>query len=126
MFREMFLVTGLQKIKQKNAAACPAEKVLQMAVQGGAEAMGLYDCNELRIGKKADLIVIDMHMPNMQPVNNIVKNIVYSGSKENVALTMVAGKVLYERGMFLTVSDPERVYRDAAAIIARMRGTLGR
>ena len=39
---------------------------------------------------------------------------------------MVAGKVLYERGTFLTVPDPERVYRDAAAVIARMRGTLGR
>lgn len=113
MFREMFLVTGLQKIKQKNAAACPAEKVLQMAVQGGAEAMGLYDCNELRVGKKADLIVIDMHMPNMQPVNNIIKNIVYSGSKINIKMTMVNGEILYENGKFFIGEEPENIYRKA-------------
>lgn len=113
MFREMFLVTGLQKIRQKNAAACPAEKVLQMAVQGGAEAMGLYDCNELKAGKKADLIVIDMHMPNMQPVNNIVKNIVYSGSKINIKMTMVNGRILYENGKFFIGEEPEDIYRKA-------------
>ena len=88
--------------------------------------MYLNHCDALEAGKQADLVMIDLHRPNMQPENHILKNIVYSGSKENVALTMVAGKVLYERGTFLTVSDPERVYRDAAAVIARMRGTLGR
>lgn len=117
MFREMFLVTGLQKIRQKNAAACPAEKVLQMAVQGGAEAMGLYDCNELKAGKKADLIVIDMHMPNMQPVNNIVKNIVYSGSKINIKMTMVNGRILYENGQFFIGEEPEDIYRKANGFV---------
>lgn len=125
MFREMFLVTGLQKLRH-GADACDALSVLRMACVGGAHAMYLNHCDALEAGKQADLVMIDLHRPNMQPENHILKNIVYSGSKENVALTMVAGKVLYERGTFLTVPDPERVYRDAAAVIARMRGTLGR
>lgn len=37
----------------------------------------------------------------MQPINNIIKNIVYSGSKENVKLTMINGKILYENGEFI-------------------------
>ena len=81
MFREMFLVTGLS------------------------------NCDSLTVGKQADLVVLDLHRPNMQPLNGIVKNIVYSGSKENVALTMVNGRILYEKGEFFIGEDPEELYR---------------
>ena len=94
MFREMYLVTVLQKLAGNDAAACPADEVLKMAVTGGAGAMGLNDCDVIAAGKQADLIVIDLNEPNMQPLNNIVKNIVYSVYKKNVKLTMIAGKNL--------------------------------
>lgn len=112
MFREMFLVTGLAKLREQNAAACPAEAVLKMATAGGAAAMGLKDCDCIAEGKQADLIVIDLHQPNMQPEHNLVKNLVYSGSKQNVLLTMVAGRILYENGQFFTGEDPEQIYEE--------------
>lgn len=112
MFREMFLVTGLAKLREQNAAACPAEAVLKMATVGGAAAMGLKDCDCIAEGKQADLIVIDLHQPNMQPEHNLVKNLVYSGSKQNVLLTMVAGRILYENGQFFTGEDPEQIYEE--------------
>ncbi|MGN0596235.1 MAG: amidohydrolase family protein [Ruminiclostridium sp.] len=111
MFREMFLVTGLQKIAEKDAAACSAEDVLYMATVGGARAMGLADCDVLAKGKKADIILIDLMQPNMQPLNNIVKNIVYSGSKINVKMTMVNGRILYENGIFNVGESVENIYR---------------
>lgn len=110
MFREMFLVTALQKILTSDAAACPAEDVLYMAACGGAKAMRLDECDCLAMGKKADLIMLDLHQPNMQPLNNIVKNIVYSGSKQNVKLTMINGKILYENGVFNIDDDVEEIY----------------
>lgn len=119
MFREMFLVTGLAKLKGQDAAAVPAEAVLSMAVCGGASAMGFTDCDCLAEGKLADLIMIDLHQPNMQPLNNIAKNIVYSGSKQNVKLTMVNGKILYEDGRFDIGVEPETVYDKANEIIQR-------
>lgn len=120
MFREMFLVTGLAKLKEKNAAAVPADCVLQMAAQTGARAMGLYDADCLAEGKLADLIMLDLHQPNMQPLNHIVKNIVYSGSKQNVKMTMVNGRILYENGQFYVGEEPEEIYRRANAVIARL------
>lgn len=120
MFREMFLVTGLAKLRDKDAAAVPAEKVLQMAVQGGARAMYLKECDCLAEGKLADIILIDLHQPNMQPMNNIVKNLVYSGSKQNVKMTMVNGQILYEDGKFYIGEQPEVIYRKANEIIASM------
>jgi 5-methylthioadenosine/S-adenosylhomocysteine deaminase len=121
MFREMFLMTGLAKLREMDAATVPAEEVLYAATCGGAHAMSLEDCDSLEVGKKADLILIDLFQPNMQPENNIVKNIVYSGSKQNVKLTMVNGKVLYESGKFDIGFDPKEIYTKANGIIGRMK-----
>ncbi len=113
MFREMYLVTALAKYREADASAVDANEVLRMACVGGARAMGLNDCDGIAVGKKADLIVIDLNRPNMRPINNITKNIVYSGSKENVRLTMVNGAVLYENGEFYIGEDAERIYAEA-------------
>ncbi len=121
MFREMFLTTALQKLKNNDAAACPAAEVLKAATVGSAHAMGLDDCDVLAKGKQADLIVIDLKQPNMQPLNSIANNIVYSGSKQNVALTMCAGKVLYENGRFNINADPNEIYAKANEIINSMQ-----
>ena len=120
-FREMFLTTALQKISCDDVAVMDANHVLHMATVGGALAMGLTDCDTLAVGKKADLIVIDLMQPNMQPINNLMKNIVYSGSKLNVKLTMVNGKVLYEEGRFYIGTEAEEVYAHANEIIAAKR-----
>lgn len=119
-FREMFLVTGLQKLR-RGAEAADAASVLAMACRNGAYACGFDDCDCLAPGRQADLILIDLNQPNMQPLNHIENNIVYSGSKQNVALTMVAGKVLYERGEFFIGDDPARIYAKAADIVRRIR-----
>ncbi len=116
MFREMFLVTGLAKIREKDASAVDAVEVLKMATVNGARAMGLARADVLAAGKLADLIMIDLNQPNMHPVHNIPKNLVYSGSKQNVAMTMIAGKILYEKGTFYTRDDPEEIYRKAEEI----------
>lgn len=121
MFREMFLVTALQKLREENAAAMDAGAVLQMATAGGAKTLGLPDCDVLAPGKLADLIRIDLHQPNMQPLNHIANNLVYSGSKQNVRLTMVNGRILYEDGRFDIGAAPEEIYARANEIIGRMR-----
>ena len=120
MFREMFLVTGLAKIKTKNAAAVDGMQVLKMATVGGAKAMGLNNADVLAPGKDADIVMIDLHQPEMQPLNNIAKNIAYSGSKRDVAMTMVHGRILYENGEFFTGDDPEEIYAEANRIVERL------
>ena len=122
MFREMFLVTGLAKLKEKDASAVPAMEVLKMATVNGACAMGLTDADILAEGKLADIIMIDLNQPNMQPLNNISKNLVYSGSKQNVIMTMVGGRILYERGEFFLHDRSEDIYQKASSIKMRIMG----
>lgn len=120
MFREMYLASCMQKLSLMDAAAGKAEDMLTMACVGGAHAMGLADCDDIAPGKKADLCVIDLHRPNMQPLLNIPKNLVYSGSKENVRLTMVNGRVLYENGQFFIGEEPEEIYRQVNSLCRSM------
>ena len=113
MFREMFLVTGLQKAVCDDPEAVPAREVLKMATVNGAYACGLPECDSIAPGKKADLILIDLNQPNMQPIRNLDKNLVYSGSKSNVKMTMIGGKVLYQDGEFYLDSSKEEIFAKA-------------
>ena len=120
MFREMFLVSGLTKLKEQDASSLEAMEVLRMATVNGAKAMRLNRADTLTKGKLADIVMIDMHQPNMQPVHNIPANLVYSGSKSNVLMTMVGGKILYRNGEFNIGENPESIYRKCNAIVQRM------
>lgn len=124
MFREMFLVTGLAKLREKNASAVDALEVLKMATKNGAKAMLLNDSDVLAEGKQADMIMIDLFQPNMQPFNDIARNIVFSGSKQNVKMTMVAGKILYEDGKYNIGVDPYEVYAEATKIMDRLKASV--
>ncbi len=112
-FREMYLAAMLQRLRCMDAAAVPATAILEAATVGSARAMGLHDCDVLAVGKQADLIAIDMTMPNLQPLHDPVRNLVYSGGKQNVAMTVCAGKILYEKGCCTPISDMEALYAEA-------------
>lgn len=113
MFREMYLACVLQKLRREDAAACPAGHILYAACSGGARAMGLPDCDSLAPGKFADLAVIDLSRPSMRPILSPANNLVYSGSKDCVRLTMIAGRVVYEDGRFNVGESAERILAEA-------------
>ncbi|MDY0345207.1 MAG: amidohydrolase [Bacilli bacterium] len=120
-FREMFLVTGLSKLKTMDPTSLDGYQVLKMATVGGAKAMGLDGSDTLEVGKLADIIMIDLNRPNMQPLNNIEKNIVYSGSKENIKMTMINGHILYEDGKFFLNEPIEDIYKRAQEVTDRIK-----
>lgn len=121
MFKEMFLAAVLSKLQDNNANSLSASQVLYMATAAGALAMGLYDSDNIAVGKKADLIMIDIHQPNMQPSNNIIGNIVYSASKQNVIMTMVNGKILYEHGKYNIGITAQEVYDELKVLLSKIR-----
>ena len=121
MFREMYLASTLQKVTNKDASCMDGYDVLKMATVNGAHALGLNDCDVLEEGKKADIIMIDLKNPAMQPINNVVKNIVYAGSKDCVQMTMINGKVLYHNHKFFIGEEIENIYQKAAEITERLR-----
>ena len=122
MFREMYLVSALQKVTNKDPRVMDGFEVLKMATINGAHALGLNDSDVLDVGKYADIIMIDLKNPAMQPINNIAKNIVYSGSKDCVKMTMINGKILYYNHEFFVDQDVNKIIKKANEITKRLKG----
>lgn len=114
MFREVYLGTVLQKAVLCDPAVMPAGEMLKAALSGGAAAMGI-NCGRIEKGCAADLVVIDLDQPNMQPAANIPESLVYSASSRNVMLTMIGGRVLYKNGEYFIGEAPEEIFRKTAA-----------
>lgn len=120
MFKEMYLAASLQRLQTKKANCIPAFEYIKMATVNSARAMGLKDADVLDVNKLADIIMIDLYKPNMQPLNNIITNLVYAGSKDNVIMTMINGKILYENGKYNIKESIEDIYKAADAANERL------
>lgn len=121
MFREMYLASLLQKVDKRDPLETPAQMILDMATRGGAAALHDPDIGSLAVGKKADFIALDLTTPNLQPVHNIVSNIVYAASGMENRLTVVEGEILYHDGDFKTLDYP-RLCHEMKAIRDWARG----
>ena len=111
------------KIAVDDPTAVTPEEVIRAATLGGAKAQGRGDCGVLKEGNRADLIVMDLSVPNMHPVHNMVNNIVYSASGSDILMTMINGKVVYENGDYCTI-DIERVLFEAVTATKNILGRL--
>ena len=124
MFKEMYLAATLQKVVNNDAKCIPAFEILKMATVNASKVMGLDKADVLDVNKYADLIMIDLAKPNMQPINNIITNLVYAGSKDNVKLTMINGRILYEDGHYYVGEDVEEIYQKAQETTSRLEKEL--
>ena len=120
MFKEMHLLVSFNRLQSKDDKFIPAFEFLKMATVNGAKAMGLNDADVLDVNKLADIIMIDLNRPNMQPLNNIVTNLVYAGSKDNIKMTMINGQILYEDGKFSIKESVEDIYKEAQKATERL------
>lgn len=110
MIEEIKLFALLQKVRQNNPAVITPKEALYAATKAGAIAQGRHDCGALKVGNRADLIVLDRKEPYWTPVHNLINNLVYSASGTDVCLTMADGKILYQDGNFPTI-DVEKLAR---------------
>ena len=112
MIREMSFMSLLHKGAHGDASLVSAQETFRMATVGGAKALGLEGVTgEIREGLQADLVVLDLDKPWLRPHNDLIASICYSMNGSEVELTMVAGKVLYEKGGFTTIDAEETVRR---------------
>lgn len=105
LFGAMDIGTKLQKLVSGDSAAFRAEQALVAATIGGAQALGLDELvGSLEVGKRADLILVDLDFPHLQPVHDLVSQLVYATQGCEVSTTVCEGKVLMERGRFTTLN----------------------
>jgi len=102
----------LQKGILHDASVVNALETLKMATKNGAKALHLNKVGMLKKGYKADLIMLDTNTPNLTPLNNLYSAVVYSCGAQNVILTMVNGKILYENGKYFIGKEIKDILKD--------------
>ena len=107
-FEEMKVFALLGKYKSMNPARMEAKEVLMSATVEGAKSQGRENCGSLKVGNKADLIAVDISSPNMNPRGDLLGNLVYSASGNDIRMTMVDGEVLYKDEEYYTL-DIEKI-----------------
>lgn len=113
MIRDMRLAAYLAKLREGDAAAAPAEMMLEMATINGARAMGLGDqVGSIEVGKRADLIVVNMDAPHLTPAWDPVSTIVYAATGDDVDTVMIDGRLVMQGRKVLTL-DEEAILEDA-------------
>ena len=113
IFRSMWLAVLLPRDARIDPSVTVAEDGLEMATLNGARVAGWGgEVGALEPGMKGDVIIVDIHRPDMYPAINIIQNLVYSANGGCVTHTIVDGKVLMD-DRELTMIDEERVLRMA-------------
>jgi 5-methylthioadenosine/S-adenosylhomocysteine deaminase len=113
LFFEMKAASWFQKLKYEDAAVLSAHDVLTMATQNGADILGLgKEVGSLTVGKKADLILMDMNKLHFTPSHEIANLLVYAATGQDVDTVIIDGEIVM-RGRELRTIDEEKVMANA-------------
>jgi 5-methylthioadenosine/S-adenosylhomocysteine deaminase len=108
LFEEMKTCALLQKITTRDASALPAHEVLEFATINAARALGLdKEIGSLEVGKRGDVIIVDMQKPHLKPMSNPISHLVYAARGSDVSTVIVDGKVIMHEGSFRTLDVAE-------------------
>jgi 5-methylthioadenosine/S-adenosylhomocysteine deaminase len=121
LFKEMDTAAKLSKVRTLDPVNMGAATVLRMATFWGAKVLSLEkEIGTIEVGKKADIITIDLRKPHLLPLYNPVSTIVYSASGSDVKDVIVNGRVLMKDRTF-TALDAEEVMAKVREISERVR-----
>jgi 5-methylthioadenosine/S-adenosylhomocysteine deaminase len=129
LFEQMRLlksaVQGRYGLEINDPLALPAIETLRMATAGGANAVRLGgEIGTLEVGKKADLILLDIDQPHISPTANLPQTIVMAAGPSDVKHVIVDGRQVFKNREFLEI-DEAAIRREAAAALQRVSWRAG-
>ena len=118
LFREINNLSLIHKGANSDAVSVSASEAFYAATAGGAKALGI-NAGELSIGKKADIVLMDMMTPQLNPPTDIVSSLAYSANGSEVRTVIVNGKIVLDGGELKTI-DEERIIFETNRIFDRI------
>jgi 5-methylthioadenosine/S-adenosylhomocysteine deaminase len=126
LWDEIALNATLHGFLAQDQGLIPANEALQMATVYGARALGMEDqLGTLEVGKKADLIIVDIDQPHLRPWEGaLIGNLVYASSGHDVRDVIIDGKLIMRDRVFVTFDEHEIVQR-AEESVRKLRERFG-
>ncbi|MGH9802637.1 MAG: 5'-deoxyadenosine deaminase [Blastocatellia bacterium] len=107
IFTEMRTAALLQKVLH-GSQSLPALTALRMATINGAKAMGMADqIGSIEIGKRADLVLLNLNSLHTVPSYDLVSTVVYSAEANNVETVIIDGQIVMRERSLLTLSESD-------------------
>lgn len=124
MIRDMSTTARLHKVARLDPTEMDARTVLRMATIHGAKALNLDRITgSLEIGKKADIIILNLDRPHLTPMYNDYSHLVYAADGADVETVIINGKVVMENRKLLTINETE-VMNEVRHIAAGIRKSM--
>ena len=118
----MNLLALIHKGTHLDATSVTSTEAFRAATSGGAQALGI-PAGELAVGKKADIVLLDLSAPQLNPQTNLISSLCYSANGSEVDTVLVDGRVLLEKGRLTTI-DEERVLYESGRVYKRVSGNM--
>lgn len=112
MLEEVQLAPLMQKLAHRDATALAGDRALRMGCTHGAQALGFENSGVLKAGNAADLIVMDMRQPHLQPRHSLIGNVLYAAHAGDIVHSMIDGKWVMRDRHLLTL-DEEKIIAEA-------------
>ncbi|MBR2767244.1 amidohydrolase [Candidatus Saccharibacteria bacterium] len=120
MFQEMQFASLVYKGSAKRAKCMDAEGVLEAATINGAKALKMEGhLGELKEGALADIVILDLNVPEFVPQNDLVSALCYSANGSEVKTVLIDGEVVMEDRIILTLDEKE-IYEKCNGIVNRL------
>ena len=124
MFRNMFQAHRYHARHLRDDAVLPPMTLLEMATIGGARALSMQDeIGSIEVGKRADVILVDMRKPHLWPPANPVQRLARFANGADVDTTIVGGRVLM-RGRKLVQHEEDAILDRASIAFHRMMARM--
>lgn len=108
MFRHMQQCMHYHRTHFRDPGILAPGKVLEMCTIEGAKALGMSrEIGSIEIGKKADVILVDLRRPHLYPANMPAFRVVYFANGNDVHTVLVDGRVVLEDRRAVDVDEDE-------------------
>jgi 5-methylthioadenosine/S-adenosylhomocysteine deaminase len=118
LFSEMDSAAKMHKVNTLDPTVMDARTVLRMATVEGAKALGMGDIiGSIEEGKKADIIVVDIHKPHLTPMYHPYSHLVYAARGSDVSHSIINGRLVMKEAR-ITTMDQEWIMAQARKLAA--------
>lgn len=127
MWEEMRVASLLQKGVHQDPTLVSAADSLKMATINGVRAVGLQDqIGSLEMGKRADIILVEMNQPHLLPMFDVQSHLVYAANKADVSTVLINGRVVMQDRRLLTIDEDavKNQMREVGRRIGAMRNNV--
>lgn len=110
MIEEMRTAMILARAAAQNMQTVTTAEMFHAATVGGAEILRRDDIGRLAPGAKADLVLVDLDEPLMQPVRDPLRSLIYTAADRAIRDVYVGGEKMVEKGrsLRLDIADAGR------------------